>query len=602
MAGIVCATGREDVVPRVMLGLGSLVEHLGCDSAGLGALVDRRIQRRRVAGPLSGLTQLLSDEPLVASTVIGHVRRATHGESSRRNAHPHASSRVAVVHTGVIENYQELRAELERDGAQFRSDTDSEAIVWLLDQELANRAHPMRALRGVLSRLEGDYAMAAIFTQFQHRVFAARRGIPLVAGRSDDDASCLATDADAIRAFVRESVDIDDGHIAELRRGRIRIFDGDLRPQTPRWPRHITEREVSGTQVLASVTDAHISAQPKAVGELLRRLREDLTLGRAEAWCGPLGHAERILAVGEGPSYPLAHVAQRWFEAVLGVPVELELISEIEARQTDWGRETVALVVPHADDEEAISGIRYLKKKGVRTVALASSSSALGREADGILDAHARGLDPTGSPLGVRLATLAAASVAARSLRTGEREPDGAGRSIFAVPRAMETALELSDQCATRGREIAQCGHAVYLGRGLSHPTACLGAEELRAQAEVPASAFAGGELGYRLSKASENPNCAVVVAPTDGTLGKTLLDARALVEKGVRPLLLGDSDSLRAGPSEELDWITVDRVHRIWSPLSLCIPLQLLAFHATRARKWIAERTLLSEQLATAR
>jgi len=585
-----------------MVGLGALVEHLGCDSAGLGALVDRRIQRRRVAGPLSGLTQLLSDEPLVAPTAIGHARRATHGEPSRRNAHPHASSRVAVVHTGVLENYRELRTELERDGAQFRSDTDSEAIVWLLDQELANRAHPMRALRGVLSRLEGDYAMAAIFTHFQHRIFAAARGVPLFAGRSEDDASWLATDADAIRAFVRESIIIDDGHIAELRRGRIRLFDGELRPQTPRWPRHITEREVSGTQVLASVADAHISAQPKAVGELLARLREDLTLGRAEAWCGPLGRAERILAVGEGPSYPLAHVAQRWLEAVVGVPVELERISEIEARQADWGRQTVALVVPHGDDEETLSGIRNLKKKGVRTVALASPSSAVGLEADEILDADAPRLDPSTTSLGVRLATLAAASVAARSLRSGERDADGAGRSIFAVPRAMETALELSHQCATSGRDIARCGHTVYLGRGLSHPTACVGAEELRSQAQIPAHAFAGGELGYRLSKSSENPNCAVVLAPSDGTLGKTLRDARALLKRGVRPLLMGDSDSVRAAPTEELDWVTVDRVHPIWSPLSLSIPLQLLAFHVTRARKWIEERTLLSKQLATAK
>ncbi|MEM7434231.1 MAG: SIS domain-containing protein [Myxococcota bacterium] len=601
MAGIFCATAQEDVVPRAMRGL-ALVEHLGCDSAGLGVLVDRRIQRRRVEGALAALRQLLSDEPLAASTVIGHTRKATLGRPSRRNAHPHASARVAVVHSGIIENHRELRAELEREGAQFRSETDSEAVVWLIERQLTQRVHPMRALQRVLPRLEGTYALAAIFAQHEDRVYAARRGVPLYAGRADGSA-WLASTEEAIANFAEETVAIEDGQIAELLPGQVRIYDGELKPHAPRWPRQIGPRPTSGTQLLASVTDEHILAQPRVVGELLARLREDLGNGRAETWCGPLSRADRVLAVGGGPSYPLACIARSWFEDLAGIPVETELVSEVEARRAHRGGRTVALVIPHAvNDEESYEAIRHLKRHGIPTVALASASSELGREADRVLHAPLPSIVPSAeSPLAVQLASLAAAAVAARSVRSGRIDEDGPGRSIFSVPQAMETALALGDSCVSAGRDIANFGHAMYLGRGLSHPVACLGAHQLRLHAHVAADGFAGGELRYRLPEGSGRPTPAVVLAPSDGMRDKTLRDARTLIQRGSKAVVVSDSESPDESAAGGVEWFKVDRVDPVWSPLSFSVPLQLLAFHVARARKWIAERVFLGEKLATA-
>lgn len=235
MGGIFCATARDDVVFSVMKGLRSL-ERQGCDSVGLGMLVGRQIQRRRAAGSISSLEVLLADAPVFATTVIGHTRWATHGESCRRNAHPHASARVAVVHSGIVENHRELRAELEWEGVQFRSETDSEVIVWLLDRELAGGAQPMVAMRNVLPRLRGPYAIAVISAQRGDCVYAACCGIALSAARSLD-ASWLSTDAGALSGFAQELVPLEDRQIAELTPGRVRIFDSRLEQRAPRWQR-----------------------------------------------------------------------------------------------------------------------------------------------------------------------------------------------------------------------------------------------------------------------------------------------------------------------------------------------------------------------------
>ena len=250
MGGLFCATAHDNIVPVVMDGLARL-RRPGCDSSGVGVLAERQIQRRRVDGAVSSLDRLLSEVPIAAPTVIGYTGRATLGLPSRRNAQPHASSRVALVQVGIVENYASLRFELECDGVQFRSDTDSEVIVWLLDRELANRVHPMTALQQVLPRLRGSFALGMFCPQYGSRIYAARRGAPLMLGRSSDKA-WLASDADVLRRYADESVTLDEGHIAELSPGRIRVFDAALARRAPRWVRNSrssSTRAKSGTFV-----------------------------------------------------------------------------------------------------------------------------------------------------------------------------------------------------------------------------------------------------------------------------------------------------------------------------------------------------------------
>lgn len=588
MGGIFCATAHDDVIPSTMMGLARL-EHRGGDSAGVAMLVEHQIQRRRAPGPLSFLASLLADDPTTATTAIGHTRLATHGEPSRHNAHPHASSRVAVAHDGIIANHVELRAELERLGAQFRSDTDSEVIVWLLDKELAEGAHPLTALRNVLPRLEGSYALGLLCTEYDERIYAAQRGSTLVAGRADD-ASWLASEAAALSGVIDEVVYLEDGQIAELSPGYVHVFDSGLGHVDPRWARVENEPDVrESSKILTDVAHKEILAQPALVGRTLRELERDVTSGDVERWCGPLWRADRILAIGCGASSNAAHVARSWLEQIAGIPVDLELSSEVKSRNAPLTEGTMALLMaPSTDDEDTLEALRFLKNQAVPTVALVDmTSSALAREADSVLDygaGQATGIRSTHA-FAAQLSALAAASIAIRQLKHGDLESEGLPASIFGVPQAMESALELEEQCIDVGLQIARADRVVFMGRGMSYPLACAGARSLEALYDVRAEGSAAGEVKHRRPALFEGGTPVVVVAPHDATFDETLADVAEVIARGGAPILLGDSHTAAIAKRDGLPCIAAGRVDPVWSPLVLAIPLQLIAYHAARAR-----------------
>jgi glucosamine--fructose-6-phosphate aminotransferase (isomerizing) len=605
MGGIFCATARDDVVPSVMQGLRSL-ERPGCDSFGLGMLVERQIQRRRAAGPLSSLEVLLADAPISATTVIGHTRWATHGERCRRNAHPHASSSVAVVHSGVVENHSELRAELGREGVQFRSETDSEVIVWLLNRELAGGAQPMAALRAVLPRLQGSYALAVICAHHGDCVYAARRGVPLSAGRSAA-ASWLSTDEAALGSFARETVPLEDGQIAELSPGRVRLFDSQLDQRAPRWHRGASPAvRRHSEQMISSIGPGEILVQPAIVERVLSELRHDVASGKPERWCGPLWRAKRVLAVGSGASYHAAHVGRAWLERIAGIPVELELSSELEMRNPILEDGTMALLVSHSEEDEgALAALAHLKKRNVPTVVLTNvAENLMTRDADAVLDC---GL---GQKIGnsctqafvAQLGTLAASSIAIRRIRDGAGPSDPLPASILDVPDAMNAALDLEDEYASLGRRLADAGRGVYLGRGANYPLASVGALQLEALSQLPAEGLAGGELEHSSPALTESRVPVILVAPSDGTLPKTLSDARDVIARGGEPMLLGDTGSALAAMEYELPCLSLGPIEPTWAPMVLAIALQLVAYHAARVRDWQLERPSDSRIAANAR
>ncbi len=592
MGGIFCATAHDNVVPSVMHGLADL-EHWGCDSAGLGVLTDRQIQRRRATGPLSFLETLLSDEPISSTTVLGHLRSATHGDSSRHNAHPHASSRVAIVHNGVVENHAELRAALEHEGVQFRSDTDSEVIVWLLDRELANRAHPITALRTVLPKLQGSFALGMICTQYDDCLYAARRGNPLAAARAGG-ASWLASDPIVLGRVASEFVSLDDGQIAELCPGQVRIFGSHLEQIVPRWTRIVSSAETrqSGTVVTNFVRE-EIEDLPVILGRTLLELERDMNSGELDCWCGPLWRADRILAVGNGASHHAAHVGRAWLEQIAGIPVELELSSELKTRDAVFMEGTMALLVSQVEeDADTLEALRYLQQRNVPTVALVNvTSSALVREADAVLDCrsgHEVGI-PSTNAFTATLCALAAASIVIRQRRDGVAKSDVITASIFGVPQAIKSALEQEDQCVAVGRRIAEKNRGLYLGRGKNYPLAQAGALTVETLADVPAEGLAGGELKHRPSALTEPGTPVVVVAPHDETFDHTLSDVHEVIARGGEPILLGDSRTAVVAKRDGLQCIEASRIDPIWSPLVLAVPLQLIAYHAARASEVIA-------------
>ncbi|MFW2388682.1 MAG: glutamine--fructose-6-phosphate transaminase (isomerizing) [Polyangiales bacterium] len=599
MGGIFCATAHDNVVPSVMQGLADL-EGWDCDSAGIAVLAGHQIQRRRALGPLSFLKTLLVDEPIEGATVLGHTRSATHGDPSRHNAHPHASSRVAVVHSGVVENHADLRAELEHEGVQFRSETDSEVIVWLLDRELANGVHALAALQRVLPRLRGSFALGVISAKHENHVFAARRGSPLAAARSDAT-SWLASETSSLGGVAGEYVPLEDGQIAVLSPGGVRVFDSQLEEVPVSWARVVSARNKRESgRIVTDAARRSILELPAMIEGKLSALQADLLSGELESWCGPLWHAERILTIGGGTSFAAAYVGRAWLEQIAEIPVDLELSSELKARHAVLPEGTMALLVSRSEeDPDAMDALRYLKQRSVPTVSLIDApSSTFAREADAVLDWRVSpgARASSASAFTAQLGAIAAAAIAIRQLRDGGPYDGSAHTSVFGVPQAMNSALEVEAQCAAAGRRIAEANHGVFLGRGSSHPVALMGALNLEEISDIHAEGLAGGELRHRPALVAEIGAPVLVLAPHDETFEKTLADAREIAARGGDPILLGDSDTAVAAKRDGLTCIAASRVDPAWSPLVLAVLLQLIAYHAAGAQELQTTRAPVRE------
>jgi glucosamine--fructose-6-phosphate aminotransferase (isomerizing) len=445
-------------------------------------------------------------------------------------------------------------------------------------------------LRSVLPRLHGSYALAMICAGYGDCMYAARRGIALNAGRSSE-AAWLSTDSAALAAFARETVPLEDGQVAELTPGRVRLFDSQLQQRAPRWHRVAApSARQKSEQRISTPAHAEILMQPAMIQRVLHELQRDTASGQADRWCGPLWRAKRILAVGAGSSYHAAHVGRTWLEQIGGIPVELELSSELETRELMLEDGTMALLVSDSEeDADALSALALLKNQRVPTVVLTNvGANVMARDADAVLDIGlGRHMGALGTQAFVaQLGALAAASIAIRHIRDGGVLNDALHASIVDLPDAMNAALDLEDEYAALGRRLAGAGRAVYLGRGTNHPLALVGALQLGLLSELAAEGLAGGELQHSAPTLIESGVPAILVAPNDEVLPKTISDAREVIARGGEPVLLGDAASATLAMEHGLPCIGTGPVAPRWTPIVFSIGLQLIAYHAGRARQ----------------
>jgi glucosamine--fructose-6-phosphate aminotransferase (isomerizing) len=444
-------------------------------------------------------------------------------------------------------------------------------------------------MRTVLPRLQGSYALALICARRVGRVYAARSGIALSAARSTD-ASWLSTDETALRSFAEEMVPLEDGQIAELTPGRVRIVDSELEQRPPRWRRRgSTSVRRRSEQGMSSAAYAEILAQPAIVGRVLRQLEHDVLSDELERWCGPLWRAKRLLAVGSGTSHHAAHVGRTWLERIGGIPVEVELSSELDMRKPVLEPGTMALVLSHTGEEEdALAALAYLKKRGVPTVVLSNAiAGRVAREADAVVDGGlGRGIG-TAYTRGfvAQLATLAAASIAMHRLRNAVEPAVQLPASLLSVPDAMRAALDVEAECVFLGQSLAFAGRAVYLGRGANHPLALMGALQLEISSGLPVRGLAGGELDQGAVALGEAGVPVVLIAPQDESFDRTLSDAQRVVERGGKPVLLGDARSASVAMEHGMSSVALGSPEPVWAPLVLATALQLVAYHTGVAR-----------------
>jgi glucosamine--fructose-6-phosphate aminotransferase (isomerizing) len=584
MCGIIAIVGREPAAPRLIESLKRL-EYRGYDSAGVATLDGGALERRRAEGKIRALEEVVGERPLVGDTGIGHTRWATHGAPVVRNAHPHRSGKVAVVHNGIIENFAALKQELIASGRTFESDTDTEVIAHLIDRGLAEGLPPLQAFQAALARLEGAYALAVLIEGCQDLALGARRGSPLVVGYGHGE-MFLGSDALAVGPFTRKVAYLDEGDVVAIDHKGAEVFDATgaaVKRKAHQLPassalvekgnyRHFMEKE--------------IHEQPDACQHTLSAYIDPVA-GRARAPDGfDFAKVPRVQIVACGTAYLAGLTAKYMFEKLAGLPVDVEIASEFRYRDPAVSPDTLALAISQSGETaDTLAALRWCKAQGMPTAALVNAhQSSMAREADRMWPTHA------GPEIGVastkaftaQLAALTALAVAAGAARgrLDEAEQARLVKVLLEAPRLITDALLREDEVRALSGDLARHKDVLYLGRGPLYPLALEGALKLKELSYIHAEGYAAGELKHGPIALVDEHMPVVVTAPSDEMLHKTLSNLQEVAARGGSPIILVTDDAGGANSHAATKVILVPRCDPLIAPMIYAIPIQLLAYH----------------------
>ena len=586
MCGIIGIIGGEPAAPQLVDALKRL-EYRGYDSAGVATLEAGKLTRRRAEGKLKNLEKKLGLEPLSGTIGIGHTRWATHGRPTENNAHPHATEKLAVVHNGIIENFAELRRELEGKGAKFLTDTDTEVIAHLVTEEMKNGAAPVDAVKAALPRLRGAFALAFLFAGENDLLVGARRGSPLAVGFGDD-AMYVGSDAIALAPFTDTVSYLEDGDWVVVTRKGAEIHDNEGK---------IVQRAVLKSQASVLLIDKgnhrhfmakEIYEQPEVVGHTLANYI-DMTTGRvALPMTLPFDFKklQRVSIAACGTAYYAGMVARYWFENFAHLPVEVDIASEFRYRDVPLGDGNLAIFVSQSGETaDTLASLRYARahKQHVLSVVNVPTSS-IARESDVGMPTLA------GPEIGVastkaftcQLAALACLAIAAGRARgvLSETEEKQLVRALIEIPRHLNDALALEPQIERIARDLAKCRDVLYLGRGTSFPLALEGALKLKEISYIHAEGYAAGELKHGPIALIDENLPVIVIAPHDKVFEKTMSNMQEVAARGGRLILMTDAKGASAAAGQPAETITLPTVHPAAAPLVYAVPVQLLAYH----------------------
>ena len=584
MCGIVGILGTRAVATDLVDALRRL-EYRGYDSAGIATVENGHLERRRAEGKLRNLETRLITEPLTGRTGIGHTRWATHGRPVERNAHPHMTAHVSVVHNGIIENYRELKAELTARGHTFETDTDTEAVVHLVTEGVQAGLGPVEAVRAALSRLEGAFALGIIFAGHDDLMIAARQGSPLAIGHGTGE-MYLGSDAIALAPFTDTITYLEEGDWAVLRRTGAEIFDrAGSRVERPRI------KAVASSLLVDKGNHRHFMAkeiheQPEVISHTIANYL-DLAAGAVDV---PnlgidLAGVSRITISACGTAYYAGLVGKYWIERVARVPVEIDIASEFRYREPPLTPGGLSLFVSQSGETaDTLATLRYCRSGGQRIAAIVNvRTSTIARESDAVLPTLA------GPEIGVAstkaftcqlsvLACLAIGLGRARGTldRAGEAE---LVKALTEIPRHISTLLRNEDEYEKLAHELSKARDVLYLGRGSSYPIALEGALKLKEISYIHAEGYAAGELKHGPIALIDEKMPVIVIAPRDDLYDKTVSNMQEVAARGGGIVLVSDADPATTGCA--IAWhLSVPPVHRFVTPLVYAVPVQLIAYH----------------------
>ena len=585
MCGIVGIVGREPVAPLIVDALKRL-EYRGYDSAGVATIEHGQLARRRAEGKLINLEKRLKLEPLDGTIGIGHTRWATHGVPNETNAHPHFSNDVAIVHNGIIENFAELRDELQRDGYEFTSQTDTEVVAHLVAREIKRGARPVDAAYKALTRLQGAFALAIMFTGDEDLIVGARNGPPLAVGHGEGE-MFLGSDAIALAPFTNSITYLEDGDWAVVRRNQVTIYDMEGNPVERKRQQSI------GTSFLVDkgnhrhFMEKEIHEQPEVISHTLAHYL-DFTESKAKAFDMPFDFAkiDRLAISACGTAYLAGLIGKYWFERYARLPVDIDIASEFRYREMPISPQSAALFVSQSGETaDTLASLRYCRKAGIPIGAIVNvRESTIARESDGIFPTLA------GPEIGVAstkaftcqlsvLASLAVRAASARGKITADEEKVLV-RQLSEAPRFASQVLKLDTQIEKVARELSQVRHVLYLGRDTNYPLAMEGALKLKEISYIHAEGYAAGELKHGPIALIDESMPVIVIAPHDRIFEKTVSNMQEVAARGGKIILITDRKGAELSTVKTLDTIVLPDVPEIISPLIYALPVQMLAYY----------------------
>jgi len=585
MCGIVGILGREPVAEEIVEALKRL-EYRGYDSAGVATLEGGHLTRRRAEGKLKNLEKRLTAEPLAGTTGIGHTRWATHGKPNETNAHPHATDKVAVVHNGIIENFRELREELQGKGHTFATETDTEVVAHLVTHEMKSGRSAEDAVAAALPRLRGAFALAFVFEGQQDLLIGARKGSPLAVGYGDGE-MYLGSDAIALAPFTDTISYLEEGDWAVLHRDGVQVRDAEGNKVT---------RPVQKSNASAFLVDKgnhrhfmakEIHEQPEVVGHTLAHYL-DMAAERVRMPAMPFDFKDinRISISACGTAYYAGLVAKYWFERFARLPVEIDVASEFRYREAPFSPGGLAISVSQSGETaDTLATLRYAKEQKQHILSIVNvQTSSIARESDVVMPTLA------GPEIGVastkaftcQLAALACLAIHAGKVRgiLSDEDERKLVHALIEVPRLMAEALKLEPKIEQLARDLSKSRDVLYLGRGTSYPLALEGALKLKEISYIHAEGYAAGELKHGPIALIDENMPVIVIAPYDRVFEKTVSNMQEVAARGGKIILVTDPKGAAEATVDSLVTLALPEMPATITPLVYAIPVQLIAYH----------------------
>jgi glutamine---fructose-6-phosphate transaminase (isomerizing) len=587
MCGIVGYVGNQDAVPILIGGLAKL-EYRGYDSAGVAVLQGEKIAVRRSVGKLVNLQNSLKENELKGLVGIGHTRWATHGKPSEQNAHPHRSKGCVLVHNGIIENYQPLKHQLEKDGYRFDSETDTEVVAHLIDKYLEKGLKLAEAVRAATQDVRGSYALAVISEREPGTLIAARSGCPLVVGRTAH-ASYVASDVMAMLAHTRDVTYLEEGDMAVITQDNVSLTDRAGHPVSRQSSKITWDSSAAEKSGYPHFMLKEIHEQPQTIMDTMRG-RYSYETGEADLpdiglTAKEFASVERIWIVACGTSWHAGLVGKYLLEEMVRAPVQVDIGSEFRYRDPLVGKNDLFITISQSGETaDTLAAAREAKEKGARVVSIVNVvGSTLARESDGVLYTHC------GPEIGVastkaftaQLSALYLLALHLARVRNVMQIADGKAwlDRLVVLPSLVERVLGREAEIVAIAKRYFKKRNFLFLGRGINYPIALEGALKLKEISYIHAEGYAAGEMKHGPIALIDKDMPVVVLAPRDRLYEKTVSNLMEVKARRAPVIAFVAEGERELGKIADAVF-TIPDTHPLVTPILFTIPLQLLAYH----------------------